>query len=181
MRHWIGVVLAIALAAALFFGAAWGMTRLAALPAHGGSMTSIRGLTSLGAMAGVGLLLGILIAAPRISPLATGLPGLVLLAWTALYALSTTRAVRLIPLKKEPYGAGFHVLLASGVALLLGFAMIFPLFVPSRWRPPGGGHDGEDRDFRDGDGDVDGGEDGGGRQRRRRGRRPPAPPGLLAP
>src|ERR1700722_6569700 len=35
MRHWIGLVLAIALAAALFFGAAWGMTRLAARPADG--------------------------------------------------------------------------------------------------------------------------------------------------
>ena len=176
MRHWIGLVLAIALAAALFFGAAWGMTRLAALPAHGGSMTSIRGLTSLGAMAGVGLLLGILIAAPRISPLATGLPGLVLLAWTALYALSNTRAVRLIPLKKEPSGAGFHILLADGVAALLGVAMIFPMFVPSRWRQPGGrDHDGEDGDF------GEDGEDGGGRRRRRRDRRPPAPPGLLAP
>jgi hypothetical protein len=176
MRHWIGIVLASALAAALFFGAAWGMTRLAALPAHGGSMTSIRGLTSLGAMAGVGLLLGILIAAPRISPLATGLPGLVLLAWTALYALSNTRAVRLIPLKKEPSGAGFHILLASGVAALLGVAMIFPMFVPSRWRGSGGrDHDGEDSGFGDGD------EDGGGRPRRRRDRHPPAPPGLLAP
>jgi len=168
MRHWIGLVLAIALAAALFFGAAWGMTRLAALPAHGASMTSIRGLTSLGAMAGVGLLLGVLIAAPRISPLATGLPGLVLLAWTALYALSTTRAVRLIPLKKEP----------SGVAALLGFAMVVPMFVPSRWRRSRGtGHDGQDQGSRDSD--EDGG--GGGRQRRRRDRRPPAPPGLLAP
>jgi hypothetical protein len=176
MRHWIGLVLAVALAAALFFGAAWGMTRLAALPAHGGSMTSIRGLTSLGAMAGVGLLLGVLIAAPRISPLATGLPGLVLLAWTALYALSTTRAVRLIPLRKEPSGAGFHILLSSGVAALLGFAMVVPMFVPSRWRRSrGAGHDGEDRGFPDSD------EDGGGRQRRRGDRHPPAPPGLLAP
>ena len=133
MRHWIGLGLAIALAAALFFGGGWGVARMSALPAEGLSLTSNRGLSALGALSGVGLLLGILIAAPRISPLATGLPGLVLLAWTALLGMSGTLAVKLIPLKQAPSGAGFHVMLVSGVLALLGFAMIFPLFVPSRW------------------------------------------------
>ena len=109
MRHWIGLGLAIALAVALFFGGGWGVTRMSALPAEGLSLTSNRGLSALGALAGVGLLLGILVAAPRISPLAAGLPGLALLAWTALLGVSGTLAVRLIPLKQGPAGAGFHV------------------------------------------------------------------------
>jgi hypothetical protein len=187
MRHWIGFGLAVVLAATLFFGAGWGITRLSALPAEGLTMTSIRGLSSLGAVAGAGLLLGILIAAPRVSPLAAGLPGLVLLAWTALFSVSGTLAVRLIPLRQDPSGAGLHAALMNGVAALLGFAMIFPLFVPSRWwqseSPEDGIKDGNTGQDTDGgeDGDGDGGEDGGGRQRRRRARHPPAPPGLLAP
>jgi hypothetical protein len=171
--------LAVALAATLFFGAGWGVTRLSALPAEGLTMTSIRGLSSLGAVAGAGLLLGILIAAPRVSPLAAGLPGLVLLAWTALFSVSSTLAVRLIPMRQDPSGAGLHAALMNGVAALLGFAMIFPLFVPSRWWQSESGEDGTTRD--DGDGDEGGDEDGGGRKRRRRARHPPAPPGLLAP
>ena len=184
MRHWIGFGLAAALAATLFFGAGWGITRLSALPAEGLTMTSIRGLSSLGAVAGAGLLLGILIAAPRVSPLAAGLPGLVLLAWTALFSVSGTLAVRLIPMRQDPSGAGLHAVLTNGVAALLGFAMIFPLFVPSRWWQSESRED-EIKDGNSGDdgdgGDEDGDEDGGGRKRRRRARRPPAPPGLLAP
>jgi hypothetical protein len=182
MRHWIGFGLAAALAAALFFGAGWGITRLSALPAEGLTMTSIRGLSSLGAVAGAGLLLGILIAAPRVSPLAAGLPGLVLLAWTALFSVSGTLAVKLIPMGQDPSGAGLHAALMNGVAALLGFAMIFPLFVPSRWWQSESGED----EIKDGNSDDDGDDgdsdkDGGGRERRRRDRRPPAPPGLLAP
>jgi hypothetical protein len=165
MRHWIGLGLAIALAVALFFGGGWGVTRMSALPAEGLSLTSNRGLSALGALAGVGLLLGILVAAPRISPLAAGLPGLALLAWTALLGVSGTLAVRLIPLRHGPAGAGFHAMLVSGVLALLGFAMIFPLFVPSRWWGSDGGDDGGD----------DGGED------EDEPRRPPPPAGLLSP
>src|SRR5450631_1194076 len=172
MRHWIGLGLAVALAATLFFGAGWGITRLSALPAEDLTMTSIRGLSSLGAVAGAGLLLGILIAAPRVSPLAAGLPGLVLLAWTALFSVSGTLAVRLIPMRQDPSGAGLHAALMNGVAALLGFAMIFPLFVPSRWWQSESGEDGTTGGGDDGDdGDGDGDEDGGGRKRRRRARR----------
>jgi hypothetical protein len=170
MRHWIGVGLAIVTAAALFLGGGWGVTRMSALPAEGMGVTSPRGLSALGAMAGVGLLVGILIAVPKISPLASGLPGAVLLGWTALLSLSETMAVRLIPLKSDPAGAGFHVMLVSGVLALLGFAMIIPLFVPSRWW-----HDIRDEDEKGEDEDEDGG------RRQRRSRRPPPPPGLLSP
>jgi hypothetical protein len=118
---------------------------MSALPAKHLSLTSPHGLAALGAMAGLGLLLGIVLAAPWVSPLAAGLPGLGLLAWTALLAVSQSQALRLIPLQKHAFGVGFHAMLVSGVLALLGLAMIFPLFVPSRWRRAGGRED-EDED-----------------------------------
>jgi len=69
-----------------------------------------------------------------ISPLAAGLPGLALLAWTGLYLFSVPRAIQYVPLKSQTYGTGFEVLLYNGVLALVGLAMIIPLFVPSRWR-----------------------------------------------
>ncbi len=82
-----------------------GLARLGALPAGGGSLLHDRKLLEgFGALLGVGLFAGILIAVPWISPLASGLPGLVLLAWTGLYLSSVRRAVHDIPLKTHAYG-----------------------------------------------------------------------------
>ena len=91
-------------------------------------------LPALVAVAVTGLLAGILIAAPRISPLAAGLPGLLLLGLTALYLTNVRHAVHLIPLKSHPYGAGFEAMLVHGILGAAGLAMIIPMFVPSRWR-----------------------------------------------
>jgi hypothetical protein len=142
MRHLVGVALAMVMAGVLFFAGAWGYLRLTVLttplsrlPAGGGSLLADHGmLAALIAVAGTGLLAGILVAAPRISPLAAGLPGLVLLGWTALYLVSVRRAVHLIPLTSRPYGAGFEAMLVHGILGAAGLAMIIPLFVPSRWR-----------------------------------------------
>ncbi len=143
MRHLVGVVLAIVLAAAVFFAASWGYLKLligpagpaGVLPAGGGSLLHHHAvLEGFGALLGVGLLAGLLIAVPRISPLAAGLPGLALLAWTGLYLFTVRRAVQYIPLKAHPYGAGFEAMLFDGVLALAGLIMIIPLFVPSRWR-----------------------------------------------
>ena len=142
MRHLMGVVLAIVMAGVLFFAGASGYLRLTALtaplsrlPAGGGSLLSNHGmLAALVAVAGTGLLAGILVAAPRTSPLAAGLPGLALLGWTAFYVVSVRHAVHLIPLKSHPYGAGFEAMLFHGILGAAGLAMIIPLFLPSRWR-----------------------------------------------
>ena len=145
MRHLAGFVLAVVLAAAIFFGATWGYLRLlrvpvvngaaATLPAAGGSLLHERNvLLAFAALAGVGLLAGICVAAPRISPLAAGLPGLGLLAWTVLYLVNVGRAVRYIPLKSDAFGDGFEAMLINGVLAAAGLAMIIPLFIPSRWR-----------------------------------------------
>jgi hypothetical protein len=136
MRHLIGLILAVALGAALYLGAGWGFTHLTTLTTDGGSLTSTTGLIAVSALAGTGLLLGILLAVRAISPLATGLPGLVLLAWGALLVVSAHRALGWVPLTSHSFGAGFRALLAGGVMTLLGAAMIIPLFIPSRWRSP---------------------------------------------
>jgi hypothetical protein len=110
-------------------------TALSQLAAGGGSLLSDHHmLAGLVAVAGTGLLAGILIAAPRISPLAAGLPGLLLLGLTALYLVNVRHAVHLIPLKAHPYGAGFEAMLVHGILGAAGLAMIIPMFVPSRWR-----------------------------------------------
>jgi len=142
MRHLVGVMLAIVMAAAVFFAASWGYLKLligpaglGRLPGGGGSLLHDHAvLEGFGALLGVGLLAGLLIAAPRISPLAAGLPGLALLAWTGLYLFTVRHAVQYIPLKTRAYGMGFEAMLFDGVLALAGLAMVIPLFVPSRWR-----------------------------------------------
>jgi hypothetical protein len=145
MRHVIGFGLAIVLAAAVFFGGAWGYLRLlkipvvngaaSTLPAGGGTLlhsTSV--LYAFAAVVGTGLLAGLLAAAPRISPLAAGLPGLALIAWTVLYLVRVHRAVQYIPLKSDAFGVGFEAMLFNGVLAAAGFVLVIPLFIPSRWR-----------------------------------------------
>jgi hypothetical protein len=142
MRHLVGVMLAVIMAAALYFAASWGYLRLligpaglGRLPAGGGSLLHNHAvLEGFGALLGVAVLAGVLMAVPRISPLAAGLPGLALLAWTGLYLFSVRHAVQYIPLKSRGYGAGFEAMLFDGVLALVGLAMVIPLFVPSRWR-----------------------------------------------
>jgi hypothetical protein len=141
MRHVFGIVLAVAMTAALFFGAGWGVARITALHSRGVSLTSTHALAAVAAVVGTGLLLGILLAVPRISPLGAGLPGLLLLAWSALLVVSVRHATRLIPMQGHSFATGFGSMLATGMLALAGAAMVIPLFVPSRWRRRGGEDD----------------------------------------
>ena len=145
MRHRIGIVLAVIMTGVLFFPGAWGYLRLlrlpapadqlSDLPAGGGSLISEHHvLLALAGVAGTALLAGILVAAPRISPLAAGLPGLLLLGWTGLYLANVRQGVDLIPLRSDPFGAGFEAMLFNGVLGAAGLAMIVPMFIPARWR-----------------------------------------------
>jgi hypothetical protein len=131
--------------AVMFFAGAWGYLRLlklpvppgqpAALPAGGGSLLSDNTLLlALAAVAGTAVLAGLLVMLPRVSPLAAGLPGLLLLAWTALYLVSVRRAVEFIPLRSHAFGAGWEGLLFNGVLGAAGAVLVFPMFIPSRWR-----------------------------------------------
>ena len=145
MRHRIGIALAAAMVAELFFLGGWGYLRvlsmptpgeqLAGLPAGGGSLNSDhRVLAGIAALSATGLLTGVLIATPQISPLAVGLPGALLLGWTGLYLINVRQAVDLIPLRADAFGAGFEAMLLNGTLAAAGFAMVVPMFVPSRWR-----------------------------------------------
>jgi hypothetical protein len=141
MRHLVGVILAVVMAAAVYFAASWGYLklltrpgRLGALQAAGSLIHDHAVLEGLGALAAVGLLAGLLMAVPRVSPLASGLPGLALLAWSVFYLLSVRHAIQYIPLKTRSYGIGFEAMLFDGVLALAGLAMVVPMFVPSRWR-----------------------------------------------
>jgi len=145
MRHRIGIVLAVIMTAELFFPGAWGYLRLlrlpapadqlSGLPADGGSLISEHHvLLALVAVAGTALLAAILVAVPWISPLAAGLPGLLLLGWTGLYLASVRQGVDLIPLRSDPFGAGFEAMLFNGVLGAAGLAMVVPMFIPARWR-----------------------------------------------
>jgi hypothetical protein len=134
LRHLIGLGLAIGLAAAILFGGGWGVAKMTALAAQGTSVTSVTGLSALGVLLLTGLFLGILLVAP-VSPVSTALPGVALLAWTGLLAVSTQLATRVMPLRTGPVAAGLHMLLINGVLALLGMVLICPAFVPSRWRP----------------------------------------------
>ncbi len=132
MRHLLGLLFAVLAAAALFFAASWGFMQLAARPAP--ALTSPHGMAALGAVAGTGLLLGLLLCVPWMSPLAAGLPGVLLLGLTGALVGNAQQTLRYLPLKGSSYGAGFEALLTHGVLALAGMAMIIPLFRPSRWR-----------------------------------------------
>ena len=145
MRHVIGFALAVALAAAIFFAATWGYLRLLripvvnggapTLPADGGSLLhDANVLYAFAALAGTALFAGICLVIRRISPLAAGLPGLVLIALTVLYGVNVERAVRYIPLKSDAFGDGFEAMLFNGLLAAAGVVLVVPLFVPSRWR-----------------------------------------------
>ncbi len=144
MRHLFGVALAAGLAIAVFFAGSWGFLKLSAGRASDGALPAAEAsllhdhavLAGFGALLAVGLLAGILVAVPAVSPLAAGLPGLALLAWTGLYLASTRRAVQYIPLKSGAFGTGFGALLSGGVLAAAGLVMVIPLFLPSRWRRP---------------------------------------------
>jgi hypothetical protein len=141
MRHVFGIILAAATAAALFFGAGWGVAKITALHSRGVSLTSTHALAAVAVVVGTGLLVGVLLAVPRISPLGPGLPGLLLLAWSALLVVSSRHATRLIPMQGHSFAAGFSSMLVTGMLALAGAAMVIPLFVPSRWRRRGGEDD----------------------------------------
>ena len=147
MRHLYGTAIAVIMTAVMFFAGAWGYLQLlrlpvppgqaTALPAGGGSLLSnSTALLALAALLTTAVLAGVLAVVRWFSPLATGLPGLLLLAWTGLYLVSVRRAVDFIPLRSHSFGAGWEGLLFNGILGAVGAVMIFPLFIPSRWRGP---------------------------------------------
>jgi hypothetical protein len=139
MRHLMGLLLALVASAALFFGGGWGIAKFGAVDSGRGmrsaaAWASLHTALPLAALIGTGLLVGILLAVRQISALATGLPGLALIGWSALVLLRGNQALTYIPMSGSHYAAGFSSMLSTGTLLFLGAAMIIPMFIPSRWR-----------------------------------------------
>lgn len=97
-------------------------------------MRHVIGLALAVALAGTALLAGICVAVRRVSPLAAGLPGLALIAWTVVYGFNVARAVRYIPLRAGAFGDGFEAMLFNGLLAVAGVVLVVPLLIPSRWR-----------------------------------------------
>lgn len=138
MRHMIGLLLALVVSAALFFGGGWGISKFGVVDSgHGmrsaAAWANLHTALPLVALIAAGLLVGIMLAVRQVSALATGLPGLALIGWSALALLRGRQALTYIPMSGSHYAAGFGAMLTSGALLFLGFAMIIPIFIPSRW------------------------------------------------
>ena len=109
----------------------------AALPAGAGSLLGNgSALLALGALVMTAALAAAVIVDRRLSPLAAGLPGALLLGWTVLYLVSVRQAVALIPLRSHSFGAGWQALLFHGVLGAAGALLVVPAVIPSRWRQP---------------------------------------------
>ncbi|WP_240777642.1 hypothetical protein [Nonomuraea basaltis] len=124
--------------AAVLGGGGWAAQQAVGGAATGTAPDSQQLWIALGAMAAVGLVVGLVVAG-RVSPLATFVPSMVLLAWTVVYALDTNRALSLIPADQSvnqivrEAGAGARAMLTTGVFALLGVALFIPVLMPSRW------------------------------------------------
>ncbi|WP_433442785.1 hypothetical protein [Nonomuraea sp. CA-141351] len=137
LRHLGGFLIGLVVTAAVLAGGGWAVQQVvgnaAASPPDSQKMW-----IALGAMAAIGLVVGLVVAG-RVSPLATFVPSMVLLAWTVVYALDVNRALSFIP--SEPSvnqiirdaGFGAKTLLTTGVFALLGVALFIPVLMPSRW------------------------------------------------
>ncbi|GAA3804212.1 hypothetical protein GCM10022226_25030 [Sphaerisporangium flaviroseum] len=146
MRHFLGLLLGVVVTAILLAGTGWasqdayrGMTSVAAGAASAvDPVRDTKALIGLAAMLVAGLILG-LVMAGRVSPLATFVPSMALLAWTVIYALDVNRALGLAPVDPSmnpmivQSGKGMQELLGMGIFAMLGIALFIPVLMPSRW------------------------------------------------
>jgi hypothetical protein len=148
MRHVFGLLIGLVVTAVLLLGAGWAAAEmgLALQPAQGVAPPATgtgQNWAALAAMAGIGLLLGLALVG-RVSPVASFLPSMVLLAWTVVYVLDTGRGLGFLPVNPTFHeallqaGRGMRILLSTGVYALLGVALFIPVLLPSRWAGPGG-------------------------------------------
>ncbi|MFC7587039.1 hypothetical protein ACFQYP_27435 [Nonomuraea antimicrobica] len=137
MRHLAGLLIGLVVTAAVLGGGGWAVQQALA---NAGATPPDEQKTwiALGAMAAVGLVVG-LVTAGRVSPVATFIPSMVLLAWTVVYALDVNRALSFIPTEPSvnqiirDAGLGDRTMLTTGVFALLGVALFIPVLMPSRW------------------------------------------------
>ncbi|PSK98924.1 hypothetical protein CLV63_104148 [Murinocardiopsis flavida] len=132
MRHVVGFIVGMMLAPIVLIGLGWAYPRLAAIAARdGATFVSATGLSAVGVLSVLAVLLGLSAAAPRLTPLLPGIAGLSLVGVTAAHVMRPELIGRL---PAVPGMDGAQTLLALGVFLPLSVALIVPMFLPARWR-----------------------------------------------
>ncbi|MFS1299443.1 hypothetical protein [Streptosporangium longisporum] len=145
MRHVLGLLTGLVVTAVLLLGAGWATREAGATlflpdpdPSAAWPESGPSTWIALAAMAGIGLVVGLVVAG-RVSPLAAFVPSMVLLAWSVVYALDARRALALAPHDAASpeallqAGRGMGLLLTTGVYTLLGVLLFLPALMPSRW------------------------------------------------
>ncbi|MFB9247552.1 hypothetical protein ACFFWE_04895 [Sphaerisporangium melleum] len=143
MRHFLGLLLGVVVTGILLAGTGWASQDAARGVVNGAAaavdpVRDTTALIGLGAMLAAGLVLGLVVAG-RVSPLATFIPSMALLAWTVVYLLDVHRALGLVPADPSmspeivQAGKGMQNLLAEGVYAMIGIALFIPVLMPSRW------------------------------------------------
>lgn len=139
LRHFAGLLLGLIVTGVLLVGGGWAVQQAVGSGPGAGTVAGGQKLwIALGVMAAIGLLVGLVVGG-RVSPLATFVPSMALLAWSVVYALDVNRALSLIPTETSVHqvvleaGRGNLTLLTTGVYALLGVAMFLPVLMPSRW------------------------------------------------
>ncbi|MFC7326978.1 hypothetical protein [Marinactinospora rubrisoli] len=146
MRHVVGFVIGLVVLTPLcLLGIGWAFRRVSANAEVGGGLLSTGGLTGLAALGVLALLLSVVVAAPRLSPLVPAVAGMALIGLTTTHLLRPELADR-VPL--VPGVEGALSLLSLGLFLPLALALVVPMFVPSRWQSyrPRGAHAADDAD-----------------------------------
>jgi hypothetical protein len=120
MRHVVGFFLGLALIPVLALGPAWAfeLTSLATRP----ETTGTRLLPSFLVMALIGVVLGVTLAARRLSALALLVPGLALLALTVVAVVDAGLVLDRLP--DTTLGASIWSFVVHGVDALLGAALL---------------------------------------------------------
>jgi hypothetical protein len=138
MRHAFGFLLGVLLTPGLAYGAAWGWVETSGSfdPVAREITDDTRLYGGFAVLAAIGLVMGIVVVAQWISPLASLIPALALVGWSVYFFVDPDRAL-LLPSDAPPAGsldAGLQMLLGSGVFALIGFALLVPMGAPRRWR-----------------------------------------------
>ncbi|RCV47494.1 hypothetical protein [Marinitenerispora sediminis] len=177
MRHVVGFVVGLVVLTPLcLLGVGWAFRLVSAVAQGGGTLLAGSGLVGIAALCALALLLAVLLAAPRLTPLVPAVAGMALVGLTAAHLLRPELAERVPAL---PGVEGALSLLSLGLFLPVALALVVPMFLPSRWqsyRPRGAHAAGEEGDYLDAfyDDEPESGTDRAAAGRRRAERRSPA-------
>ena len=131
VRHVLSLLLGLVIAPVVWIGAGLGQAKLAQAAADGVTLNSAT--VPLAILAGAGLVFG-LIAVTRISPLGPILAGLLLIGVQLAYVARAERITELLPKRVAGAEGVLTLPAATGLAAVLGAALLFAVLSVARWR-----------------------------------------------